>query len=267
MDKAKPFCISKWEIWEAYKRVKANQGAAGVDGQSIVAFEEDLKDNLFKIWNRMSSGSYFPPPVRRVDIPKDNGGKRPLGIPTVADRIAQMVAKRYLEPILEKYFHADSYGYRPKKSAIEAIGVARQRCWQYDWVLDLDIKGFFDNIDHDLLMRAVRKHTDCKWVVLYIERWLKAPLQLSDGTLVKREKGTPQGGCISPILSNLFMHYTFDSWMGRTFPHNPWCRYADDGLVHCRSQHEAQEILTHLAIRLRECGIELHPTKTKIVFC
>jgi RNA-directed DNA polymerase len=175
VNKAKPFCISKWEVWEAYKLVKANKGAAGVDGQSIAEFEEDVKDNLFKIWNRMSSGSYFPPPVRRVDIPKDNGRTRPLGIPTVADRIAQTVVKRYLEPILEEYFHLDSYGYRPGKSAIEAIGVARQRCWRYDWVLDLDIKGFFDNIDHDLLMRAVRKHTDCKWVLLYIERRLKAP--------------------------------------------------------------------------------------------
>jgi RNA-directed DNA polymerase len=198
VDKAKPYCISKWEVWEAYKKVRANQGAAGVDGQSIAEFEGDVKDNLFKIWNRMSSGSYFPPPVRRVDIPKDNGGTRPLGIPTVADRIAQMLAKRYLEPILEKYFHPDSYGYRPEKSAIEAIGVARQRCWRYNWVLDLDIRGFFDNIDHDLLMRAVRKHTDCKWVILYIERWLKAPVQLEDGSLIHRDKGTPQGGVMTP---------------------------------------------------------------------
>jgi group II intron reverse transcriptase/maturase len=215
VDKAKPFSISKWEVWEAYKRVKANKGAAGVDGQSIAAFEEDLKKNLFKIWNRMSSGSYFPPPVRRVAIPKDNGGTRPLGIPTVADRIAQMVVKRYLESILEVHFHPDSYGYRPKKSAIEAIGAARQRCWRYNWVLDLDIKGFFDNIDHDLLMRAVRKHTDCKWVLLYIERWLKAPAQLEDGSLLHRDKGTPQGGVISPLLANLFLHYAFDTWMQR----------------------------------------------------
>ena len=194
MNKAKPFCISKWEVWEAYKRVKANRGAAGVDGQSITKFEEDLKNNLFKIWNRMSSGSYFPPPVRRVDIPKDNEGTRPLGIPTVADRIAMTVAKRYLEPILEEHFHPDSYGYRPEKSAIEAVAVARQRCWRYDWVLDLDIKGFFDSIDHDLLLRAVRKQTDCKWVLLYIERWLKASVQLEDGRLIHREKGTTSSG-------------------------------------------------------------------------
>ena len=198
MNKAKPFCISKREVWEAYKRVKANKGAAGVDGQSIAKFEEDLKNNLFKIWNRMSSGSYFPPPVRRLDIPKDNGGTRPLGIPTVADRIAQTVVKRYLELILEEHFHLDSYGYRPGKSAVEAVGVARQRCWRYDWVLDLDIKGFFDSISHDLLMRAVRKHTDCKWVFLYIERWLKAPVQMEDGSLIHREKGTPQGGVMTP---------------------------------------------------------------------
>ena len=206
MNKAKPFCISKWEVWEAYKRVKANQGAAGVDGQSLAEFEEDLKNNLFKIWNRMSSGSYFPPPVRRVDIPKDDVGTRPLGIPTVADRIAQTVAKRYLEPILEKYFHPDSYGYRPGKSAIEAVGTARRRCWRYDWVLDLDIKGFFDSIDHRLLMRAVSKHTDCRWVLLYMERWLKAPVQLEDGHRIHRGKGTPQGGVISPLLANLFLH-------------------------------------------------------------
>jgi len=199
VDKAKPFCIPKREVWEAYKRVKANQGAAGVDGQSIAKFEEDLKNNLIKIWNRMSSGSYFPPPVRRVDIPKDNNGTRPLGIPMVADRIAQTVVKRYLEPILEEHFHPDSYGYRSGKSAIEAVGIARQRCWRYSWVLDLDIKGFFDSIDHELLMRAVRKHTDCKWVLLYIERWLTAPVQLEDGSLIHREKGTPQGGVISPL--------------------------------------------------------------------
>lgn len=267
MDKAKPYSISKWEVWEAYKRVKANQGAAGVDGQSIAEFEEDLKDNLFKIWNRMSSGSYFPPPVRRVDIPKDNGGTRPLGIPTVADRIAQMVAKRYLEPILEKYFHPDSYGYRPEKSAIEAIGVARQRCWRYNWVLDLDIKGFFDNIDHDLLMRTVRKHTDCKWVILYIERWLKAPVQLEDGNLIHRDKGTPQGGVISPLLANLFLHYAFDMWMKRQHPQIPFERYADDEICHCRSKAEAEGLRVAIERRFAECGLELSLQKTKIVYC
>ena len=200
MDKAKPFCISKREVWEAYKRVKANQGGAGVDEQSIAGFGEDLANNLYKLWNRLSSGSYFPPPVRRVEIPKGDGGRRPLGIPTVADRVAQTVVKRRLEEKVEKLFHPDSYGYRPGRSAIQAIGVARERCWRSDWVLDVDIKGFFDNIGHELLMRAVRKHADCQWVVLYVERWLKAPVQLADGTLVHRGKGTPQGGVISTTL-------------------------------------------------------------------
>ncbi len=267
MNKAKPFCISEWEVWEAYKRVKANQGAAGVDGQSLAEFEEDLKNNLFKIWNRMSSGSYFPPPVRRVDIPKDDVGTRPLGIPTVADRIAQTVAKRYLEPILEEYFHPDSYGYRPGKSAIEAVGTARQRCWRYDWVLDLDIKGFFDSIDHRLLMRAVRKHTDCRWVLLYIERWLKAPVQLEDGHLIHREKGTPQGGVISPLLANLFLHYAFDKWMQRYYPQVPFERYADDGICHCQSEAGAEGLRVAIEQRFAECGLELNLQKTRVVYC
>jgi RNA-directed DNA polymerase len=267
VNKAKPYCISKWEVWEAYKRVKANQGAAGVDGQSVAEFEEDLKDNLFKVWNRMSSGSYFPPPVRRVDIPKDNGGMRPLGIPTVADRIAQTVVKRYLEPILEEHFHPDSYGYRPKKSAIEAVGVARQRCWRYDWVVDLDIKGFFDSIDHELLMRALRKHTDCKWVFLYIERWLKAPAQLENGSLIHRGKGTPQGGVISPLLANLFLHYAFDMWMQRQYPQIPFERYADDGICHCRNKAEAEGLRVAIERRFAECGLELNLQKTRIVYC
>jgi group II intron reverse transcriptase/maturase len=204
VDRAKPFDIPKREVWEAYKRVRANQGAAGVDGQSIAAFEADLSNNLYKLWNRLASGSYFPPPVRRVDIPKDDGRTRPLGIPTVADRIAQMVVKRALEPLVEPHFHDDSYGYRPGKSALDAVGVARQRCWRYDWVLDLDIKSFFDEIDRELLMRAVRKHTDCPWVLLYLDRWLRAPVQMADGSLISRERGTPQGGVVSPLLANLF---------------------------------------------------------------
>lgn len=267
MNKAKPFCISKWEVWEAYKRVKANQGAAGVDGQSISGFEEGLKDNLFRIWNRMSSGSYFPTPVRRVDIPKDNGGRRPLGIPTVADRIAQTVVKRYLEPILERQFHPDSYGYRAQKSAIEAVGVARQRCWRYNWVLDLDIKGFFDNIDHNLLMRAVRKHTDCKWALLYIERWLKAPVQMEDGSLIHRDRGTPQGGVISPLLANLFLHYAFDRWMQRQYPQTPFERYADDMICHCQDKAEAERLQVAIERRFAECGLELNLQKTKVVYC
>ena len=184
MGKAKPFDIPKREVWEAFKRVKANQGAAGVDGQSIADFEVDLSNNLYKLWNRLSSGSYFPPPVRRVDIPKADGGTRPLGIPTVADRIAQEVARRYLEPCLEAVFHTDSYGYRPGRSAIDAVRQARQRCWRYDWVLDIDVKAYFDSIDWERLLKAVRHHTDCPWVLLYIERWLKVPVQMEDGSVV-----------------------------------------------------------------------------------
>jgi RNA-directed DNA polymerase len=199
MDEAKPFKIPKREVWEAFKSVKANQGAAGVDGQSIAEFEADLEDNLYKLWNRLSSGSYLPPPVRRVEIPKrDGNGVRPLGIPTVADRIAQEVARRYLEPILEPVFHSDSYGYRPGKSAIDAVRTARERCWRYDWVLDLDVQAYFDSIDWELMLKAVRQHTDCRWVLLYVERWLKAPVQMEDGSIVPRSAGTPQGGVITP---------------------------------------------------------------------
>ena len=267
MDKAKPFCIAKREVWEAYKQVKANQGAAGVDGQTIAEFEEDLSNNLYRIWNRMSSGSYLPPPIRRVDIPKGDGKTRPLGIPTVSDRIAQMVVKRYLEPILEPVFHADSYGYRPGRSAHHALSVARQRCWRYDWVLDLDIKGFFDNIDWTLLMRAVRRHTDCKWVLLYIERWLQAPVSMPDGTPVVREKGTPQGAVISPILANLFLHYAFDRWMQEHHPDIPFERYADDVICHCRSESMVVALRHALEGRIGACKLELHPDKTKIVYC
>ena len=229
MDATKPFDISKDQVMKAFIAVKANAGAAGVDEQSIGDFEKNLKDNLYKIWNRMSSGSYFPPPVKAVPIPKKNGGERILGVPTVADRVAQMVVKLTFEPIVESIFLPDSYGYRPKKSALEAVGVTRERCLRYNWVFEWDIKGLFDNIDHELLLRAVKKHTECKWVILYIERWLKTPMQLADGTLVSRTKGTPQGGVVSPVLSNLFLHYAVDVWITRTFPQVSWCRYADDG--------------------------------------
>jgi RNA-directed DNA polymerase len=267
VDEAKPFKIPKREIWEAFKRVKANQGAAGVDGQSIAAFEANLSGNLYKLWNRMSSGSYFPPPVRRVDIPKAGGGTRPLGIPTVADRCAQEVVRRYLEPILEAVFHPDSYGYRPGKSAIDAVRQARQRCWRYDWVLDLDVKGYFDSIDWELLLSAVRRHTNCPWVLLYVERWLKAPVQMEDGSVVPRTAGTPQGGVVSPILANLFLHYAFDMWMMRTYPHIPFERYADDAICHCKTADEAESLRSALADRFAACKLVLHPEKTKIVYC
>jgi RNA-directed DNA polymerase len=264
---AKPYVIPKQLVWEAYQRVKANRGAAGVDGESLAAFEKDLKGNLYKVWNRMSSGSYFPPPVRLVEIPKDNGGKRPLGIPTVGDRVAQTVVKMVLEPWVEPKFHPDSYGYRPGKSALDAVGVARQRCWRADWVIDLDIKSFFDSISHELVERAVAHHTDSPWVRLYIARWLRAPVQKADGTLEQRTKGTPQGGVISPLLANLFLHYAFDVWMQRTFPHVQFERYADDAIVHCRSERQARWVLEAIRDRFLQCGLELHATKTRIVYC
>ena len=263
----KPFSIDKKRVYEAYKAVKSNAGSAGVDGQTIEQFEADLQNNLYKLWNRMSSGSYFPPPVRAVSIPKKTGGQRILGVPTVADRVAQMVVKQHIEPELDPVFLADSYGYRLRKSALDAVGVTRQRCWKYDWVLEFDIKGLSDNIDHELLLRAVQKHVTCKWALLYIERWLTAPMEHEDGTKAERKSGTPQGGVVSPILSNLFLHYTFDLWMARTHPDLPWCRYADDGLVHCRNEQEAQTLKAELQARLAECRLELHPAKTKIVYC
>ena len=262
----KPFKIDKRQVHEAYKAVKSNQGAAGVDGQTLEQFESDLKRNLFKIWNRMSSGSYFPPPVRAVSIPKKSGGERILGVPTVGDRIAQMVVKQLIEPDMEAIFLPDSYGYRPGKSALQAVGVTRERCWKYDWVLEFDIKGLFDNIDHTLLLKAVRKHVTCSWAVLYIERWLTAPME-RDGVRRARMCGTPQGGVISPVLANLFLHYTFDLWMKRTYPHLLWCRYADDGLVHCQTEQEAEALKVALQARLAECQLELHPDKTRIVYC
>ena len=259
--------INRWQVYEAFRRVKANAGSAGVDKQSIAEFEENLKDNLYKIWNRMSSGSDMPPPVKAVAIPKKSGGDRLLGIPTVGDRIAQMVVKLESEPDVEPHFLPDSYGYRPGKSALDAIAVTRKRCWKYDWVLEFDIKGLFDNISHELLLKAVDKHTDSPWVRLYIRRWLTASMQLADGSVVQREKGTPQGGVISPILANLFLHYAFDKWLQKYHPNKPWCRYADDGLVHCRSEAQAYYMLQVLRQRFEECGLELHPEKTKIVYC
>src|ERR1700724_244894 len=263
----KPRDSEKKRVYEAYKAVKSNGGAAGVDGQTIEQFEADLKNNLYKIWNRMSSGTYFPPPVRAVPIPKKTVGKRILCRPTVADRVAQMAVKQVIEPDLDAVFLTDSYGYRPRKSALDAVGVTRERCWKYDWVLEFDIRGLFDNIDHTLLLRAVRKHVKCEWALLYIERWLTAPMDLEDGTRVGRTRGTPQGGVVSPILANLFLHYTFDAWMAREYPDLPWCRYADDGLVHCRTEAEATAVKAKLAARFAECHLEMHPDKTKIVYC
>jgi group II intron reverse transcriptase/maturase len=267
MTQAKPFNITKQEVWEAYKKVRSNKGAPGIDEQSIEDFESNLKGNLYALWNRMSSGSYFSLPVKRVEIPKPDGRMRPLGVPTVRDRIAQMVVKQRMEPELERIFHANSYGYRPGKSAHDALGRTRRRCWDYDWVLELDIKGFFDNIDHELLMKAVEKHVKERWCRLYISRWLRTAVQLPDGTEICSAKGTPQGGVISPLLANLFLHYAFDKWMDRNYPSVPFERYADDGVCHCKTEAEAVEIRNAMVDRFLEVGLELHPAKTKIVYC
>ena len=266
--KVKSFEIPRRLIAEAWEKVQANKGAPGVDAVSIAKFRDDEGNNLYKLWNRMSSGSYLPAPVRAVEIPKDHGeGVRVLGVPTLADRIAQTAVARLLEEKLEPIFHPDSYGYRPGRSAHDALAVARKRCWEQDWVLDLDIRAFFDSVPHDLLLKAVAHHTDLRWVLLYIERWLKAPMQMPDGTLLAREKGTPQGSPISPLLANLFMQYAFDRWMTRDHPGCPFERYADDIVVHCDTEEQARELRAAIAERLGALGLELHPDKTKIVFC
>jgi group II intron reverse transcriptase/maturase len=264
----KPFEISKWEVWEAWEKVKANKGAPGVDDRSIEDFGADLKNNLYRIWNRMSSGSYFPPPVLAVEIPKPHGtGTRVLGVPTVADRVAQTVVARRLEQRVEPTFHPDSYGYRPGRSALDAVAACRQRCWQKDWVIDLDIQKFFDSVPWNLIVKAVAAHTDQPWVLLYVKRWLQAPLQRPDGTLQQRDRGTPQGSAVSPVLANLFLHYAFDAWMAREHPTVRFERYVDDAVVHCVSQRQARTLATAIADRLAEVGLRLHPTKTRIVYC
>ena len=264
----KPFDIPKLMVWEAYRKVAANKGAAGVDEVTLGEFETDLKNNLYKIWNRMSSGSYLPPPVKAVQIPKPHGGGvRMLGVPTIADRVAQTVVAMHLEERVEPRFHPDSYGYRPKKAAWDAVAVCRQRCWKRDWVIDLDVQQFFDTVPWDLIVRSVESVTDTPWVLLYVKRWLAAPLQYQDGTLVERDKGTPQGSAVSPSLANLFMHYAFDLWMVRNFPGCPFERYADDGVVHCVSRRQAEHVLAGIAARMEEVGLRLHPDKTRIVYC
>ena len=267
MEKGKQFDIDKWTVYRAYKLVRKNKGSAGIDGIGFAKYDEHLQDNLYKLWNRMSSGSYFPKAVQAVEIPKKSGGSRRLGIPTIDDRIAQMTVVLYIGERLESIFHENSYGYRPNKSAIEAVGKARERCWRYDFVIDLDIKGLFDNIDHELLMKAVRRHVQEPWILLYIERWLKAPFALEEGTEEPRKAGTPQGGVISPLLANLFMHYVFDEWMKREYPYCPFERYADDIVIHCKSEAQAEFILDKVKERMEQCKLELHPQKTKIVYC
>ena len=259
--------ISKRMVYDSYLKVIAKDGSAGIDKQSIEMFNENLSDNLYKIWNRMTSGSYLAPPVRTVLIPKKQGGKRPLGIPTVSDRIAQGVVKDYLEPSLENVFHSSSFGYRPGRSAHNALQQCQENCIKYAWVVDVDIRGFFDNLSHEMMMQLLQQHTQEKWVLMYVERWLKAGVEQADGSIVARTKGTPQGGVISPLLANVYLHHGFDKWMDEVNLQNPFERYADDIVIHCSSKEEAEQLLEKLKVRMQQYELELHPEKTQIVYC
>ena len=259
--------VSKRMVYESYLKVLSKDGGAGIDRESIETFNANMSKNLYKIWNRMSSGSYFPPPVRTVFIPKKQGGLRPLGIPTVSDRIAQGVVKDYLEPTMEQVFHKSSFGYRPGKSAHDALEQCHRNCMQKAWVLDVDIKGFFDNISHGIMLELLSVHTQEKWVLMYVERWLKAGVEQEDGSIVARTKGTPQGGVVSPLLANIYLHHAFDMWMDTTHPNCPFERYADDIVIHCVSKEEALQMLDALKVRMQEFELTLHPEKTKIVYC
>jgi RNA-directed DNA polymerase len=265
----KPFAIPKELVWQAWRQVKANGGAAGADGVTVEAFEKDLKDNLYKVWNRMSSGTYFPPPVRAVEIPKSSGGTRMLGVPCVGDRVAQTVAALALEPRTEAVFHEDSYGYRPRKGALDAVAACRQRCWEKNWVIDLDIRKFFDSVPWDLVIKAVQANVthEQRWITLYVRRWLAAPVVMPGGGTEARDKGTPQGSCASPVLANLFMHYAFGKWLEREFPAVEFERCADDAVVHCATEQQARRVLAALEERMAEVGLQLHPDKTRIVYC
>ena len=257
-ENAKPISISKRLVYEAYLRVKSNRGSAGIDRVTLEEYESNLGKNLYKLWNRMSSGSYFPPAVKLVEIPKSNGGTRPLGIPIVSDRIAQMVVVMLITPSIEPCFHEDSYAYRPNHSAHDAVGKARERCWQYGWVLDMDISKFFDTIDHELLMKALRLHVKEKWVLMYIERWLKVPYEKLDGSRQERDLGVPQGSVVGPVLANLFLHYAFDKWMEKNYPQIPFERYADDTICHCHSLKQAEYMQAMIQQRLAECKLQLN---------
>lgn len=266
-EKTKSFAVSKEMVYGSYLKVCDKKGSAGIDKETIEMFNKDLSGNLYKVWNRMASGSYYPPAVRTVLIPKKQGGTRPLGVPTVSDRIAQGVVKDYLEPTLEPLFHVNSFGYRPGRSAHDALAQCNHNCIHHSWVIDLDIKGFFDNINHDWMMKMLSHHTQEKWVLLYVERWLKAGVEQGDGSMAARVKGTPQGGVISPLISNLYLHHCFDMWMSKYFPTNPFERYADDLIVHCNSKAEAEHLLALIGERLQGFELELHPEKTKLVYC
>ena len=263
----KPFAVTGHEVWRAWRQVRANKGAPGADGQSVAAFGERLEDNLYRVWNRMSSGTWFPPPVRAVEIPKAGGGTRTLGVPAVADRVAQTVAANRIGVVTEKFFHRDSYGYRPGRGQHDALAVARRRCWDYDWVTDLDVERFFDSVPHDLAARSVERLGLPPWVLLYVRRWLAAPAVMPGGEVRPRDRGTPQGSAVSPVIANLFLHWAFDAWMDREFPDCPFERFADDAVIHCKSQARARQVLAALEQRTGEAGLRLHPAKTRIVYC
>lgn len=267
MTSTKPYEISKRRVLEAYRKVRANGGGAGIDGESLEMFAADLQGNLYKLWNRLSSGSYFPPPLREVSIEKKQGGVRKLGVPTVADRIAQEVVKQRIEGDLEDLFHEDSYGYRRKRSVEQALAVTRQRCWKWRWVVEFDIRRAFDELDWELLSRAIEKHVKDPWALLYLQRWMRAPAEDDQGQRVERSAGVPQGSVIGPVLMNLYLHYAFDAWMQREHPRNPFARYADDAVVHCRSESEAQALLAGIEARLRQCKLVMHPEKSGLVYC
>lgn len=261
------YAISMAAVTAAYRKVRSNKGAGGIDGMLWEGFDKQQKELLYKLWNRMTSGSYFPQATREVIIPKSGGGERRLGIPILLDRIAQQVVVDILEPLVEKEFHPNSYGYRPCKSAHDALAQCRQNCFVYGWVIDLDIKGFFDNIDHVLLLKAVERFTQEKWILMYVKRWLNTAIHKAEGNIEQRTKGTPQGGVISPVLANMFLHFGFDKWMSKHHANNPFERYADDVIVHCHSLQEAAQLLEQIRQRMEECGLTLHPEKTKIVKC
>jgi group II intron reverse transcriptase/maturase len=256
--------ISKIMVWQAYKAVKANKGGAGIDAMTWTELEANPAPHLYKLWNRLTSGTYFPQPVKQVGIPKKGGGTRFLGIPTLLDRIAQQVVRAHLELQLEPIFHAHSFGYRPGKSAHDAVNQSLKHCFNHDFVVDLDIKGFFDHIDHELLLKALRHYCKDKWVELYVSRWLKAGVMTPLGHL-ETKSGTPQGGVISPLLANLFLHVAFDLWMEKNHPEKPFERYADDIVVHCKTEKQAQFMLKQIEQRFNTCKLEVHPLKTKIV--
>lgn len=266
LTQGKAFEIPKSLVWASYHDVRRNRGAPGCDGQTLADFDQQRDRNLYKIWNRLCSGSYFPPPVREKRIPKDNGKERVLGIPTVSDRIAQGAVKRYVEAALDPMFHADSYGYRPGKSAHDALRQCALRCRRYNWVLEVDIRAFFDHVRHDLIIQALEHHQMPAWVILYCRRWLEAPMQNEAGEMQPRHRGTPQGGVISPLLANLFLHYAFDLWMGRACRGVPFERYADDIVIHCSRMSEAVRIKQQLEERLADVGLTINEDKSKIVY-